>query len=185
MRRDNIRSTRAMSKRLLIPITGLIALVLLLALAPRFTFPPAAESLSSRITDHEFWRLISDLSEPNGFFRSDNLLSNELWFQYVIPDLTRTAKAGRVYLGVGPEQNFTYIAALRPKMVFIVDIRRGNLDLQLMYKALFEMSKDRAEFVSRLFARKQPSGLGPRSTEEESFNALAHAPSSDHLYAPD
>jgi hypothetical protein len=121
-----------MSKRFLFPITGLIAIVLLLALVPSFTVRPSAESLSPRITDQEFWRLISDLSEPNGFFRSDNLLSNELWFQYVIPDLTRTAKAGRVYLGVGPEQNFTYIAALRPKMVFIVDIRRGNLDLQLM-----------------------------------------------------
>ena len=51
-----------------------------------------------------------------------------------------SSKLNRVYLGVGPEQNFTYIAALRPKMVFIVDVRRGNLHLHLMYKALFEMS---------------------------------------------
>ena len=65
-------------------------------------------------------------------------------------------------MGVGPEQNFTYIAALKPAMVFIVDIRRGNLDLQLMYKALFEMSADRAEFVSRLFSRKRPEGLDRR-----------------------
>jgi hypothetical protein len=27
-------------------------------------------------------------------------------------------------MGVGPEQNFTYIASIRPQMVFIVDIRR-------------------------------------------------------------
>ena len=33
--------------------------------------------------------------------------------------------AGGVYIGVGPEQNFTYIAA-RPEMAFIVDIRREN-----------------------------------------------------------
>src|SRR6266581_2453890 len=84
------------------------------------------------------------------------------------------SKSGRVYMGVGPEQNFTYIAALKPKMVFIVDIRRGNLDLQLMYKAIFEMSKDRAEFVSRLFAKKQPSGIGPNSTVEEIFNAVVN-----------
>ena len=65
-------------------------------------------------------------------------------------------------MGVGPEQNFTYIAALRPKMVFLVDIRRGNFDLQLMYKALFEMSADRADFVSKLFSKKRPGGPRPQ-----------------------
>src|SRR5713101_2006568 len=112
----------------------------------------AAETLPSQLTDQEFWKLSSEFSEPDGFFRSDNLLSNEIWLQRVIPDLTNTIKTPSVYMGVGPEQNFTYIAALRPKMVFLVDIRRGNLDLQLMYKALFEMSADRAEFVSKLFS---------------------------------
>ena len=71
----------------------------------------------------------------------------------------RAARPGGVYLGVGPEQNFTYIAALKPKMVFITDIRRGNLHMHLMYKALFEMSADRAEFVSRLFTKQRPAGL--------------------------
>src|SRR5437867_9566749 len=124
----------------------------------------ARENLPAQLTDEEFWKLSSESSETDGTFRSDNLLSNESYFQYVIPQLNELGKTGQVYMGVGPEQNFTYIAALKPKMVFIVDIRRGNLDLQLMYKALFEMSKDRAEFVSRLFARKQPAGLGPKST---------------------
>ena len=99
------------------------------------------------------------MSEPDGFFRSDNLVSNELFMQRVIPDLTRTVRPGRVYLGVGPEQNFTYIAAIKPAMAFIVDVRRGNLQLHLMYKALFELSADRAEFVSRLFSLKRPAGL--------------------------
>ena len=80
-------------------------------------------------------------------------------FQYVIPELLTRAKPGGVYLGVGPEQNFTYIAALKPQMAFIIDIRRGNLHMQLMYKALFEMSADRAEFVSRLFTKPRPAGL--------------------------
>ena len=75
----------------------------------------------------------------------------------------RAARPGGVYLGVGPEQNFTYIAALKPKMVFITDIRRGNLHMQLMYKALFELSADRAEFVSRLFTKKRPGGAHRRS----------------------
>ena len=52
-------------------------------------------------------------------------------------------------------------------MVFIIDIRRGNLDLQLMYKALFELSADRAEFVSRLFSKKRPAGLTTKSTAAE------------------
>ena len=67
-------------------------------------------------------------------------------------------------MGVGPEQNFTYIAALKPSIAFIVDVRRGNLDLHLMYKALFELSADRVDFVSRLFARKRPEGLTSSSS---------------------
>jgi len=143
----------------------------------------AQESLPERLSDEEFWKLSSEFSEPDGTFRSDNLLSNEIYFQFVIPLLNSTVKTGNVYMGVGPEQNFTYIAALKPKMVFIVDIRRGNLDLQLLYKAIFEMSKDRAEFVSRLFARKQPDGIGPNSTVKEIFDAVTIAPTSTDMYA--
>ena len=119
------------------------------------------------LTDQEFWTLSQDASEPGGYFRSadiTNLTSNELWFQHVIPDLVARVKPGGVYLGVGPEQNFTYMAALRPKMAIIFDIRRGNLDLQLMYKAMFELSTDRADFVSMLFAKPRPAGLGRAST---------------------
>ena len=76
-------------------------------------------------------------------------------------------------MGVGPEQNFTYITALKPKMVFIVDIRRGNLDLQLMYKALFELSADRADFVSRLFSKKRPDGLTANRRALEIFTAYS------------
>src|SRR5262245_19487429 len=112
-----------------------------------------AASVPAELTDEEFWKLSSTFSEQDGTFRSDNLLSNELNFQYVIPDLLQRSRQGRVYSGVGPEQNFTYIAARKPAMVFIVDIRHGNLDVHLMYKALFELSGDRAEFVSRLFSR--------------------------------
>jgi hypothetical protein len=141
-----------------------------------------AESLPARLVDKEFWKLSADFSEPSGSFRSDNLLSNEQYFQYVIPDLTKTAKPDRVYMGVGPEQNFTYIAALKPKMVFIVDVRRGNLDLHLMYKTLFELSADRAEFVSRLFSKKRPAGLTTKSTATEIFAAYWNIETSEALY---
>src|ERR1051325_4441852 len=95
------------------------SLILLVQLSLGF-MAQAADTLPEKLTDQEFWKLSSESSEPDGFFRSDNLLSNESYFQYVIPHLLASAKEGQVYMGVGPEQNFTYIAALKPKMVFIV-----------------------------------------------------------------
>ncbi|MEJ2246919.1 MAG: hypothetical protein P8Y80_12705 [Acidobacteriota bacterium] len=125
--------------------------------------------------------MIEKFSEPDGYFRSDNLLSNEVGIQNVIPDLLRRTKPGGVYMGVGPEQNFTYIAAIKPRMAFIIDIRRGNMHIQLMYKALFELSADRAEFVSRLFSRKRPVGLDSESTAADIFHAYSNVQRSDEL----
>jgi hypothetical protein len=156
------------------------ALVMLLGL---FLQPSAMlagnDTLPARLTDQDFWRMTEELSEPEGYFRSDNLLSNERWMQYVIPELLRDTKPGGVYLGVGPEQNFTYIAVLKPKMAFITDIRRGNMHTQLMYKALFELSADRADFVARLFSRKRPAGLDSKATAESIFTAYAKAKNGD------
>ena len=143
---------------------------------------PATKPLPEKLTDAEYWALIDQLSEPGGSFRSDNLVSNEIYMQTIIPELQTVTKPGRVYLGVGPEQNFTYIAALKPRMVFIIDIRRGNLHTQLMYKALFEMSKDRAEFVSKLFSKKRPEGLTTKSTADELFSSLVGVDSDEALY---
>jgi hypothetical protein len=143
----------------------------------------AAEVLPERIPDDEFWRMATEFSERAGTFSSDNLLSNERWFQHVLPPLVQTARQNRVYVGVGPEQNFTYIVALKPKMAFIVDIRRGNFDIHLIYKALFEMSADRAEFVARLFSRPRPDGLTAKSSAEEIFNAIANVQATDALYS--
>jgi hypothetical protein len=152
------------------------------AAAPQVDPAPSASKLPDRLTDAEFWKLITDLSEPGGSFRSDNLLSNEVWLQYVIPDLLTVAKPGRVYIGVGPEQNFTYISALKPSMVFITDIRRGNLDLHLMYKAIFEMSADRADFLGLLFSRKRPDGLTADSNVRDLFQAYASAQGDEPLF---
>src|SRR5262245_27161861 len=160
-------------------LAALLVIIQIAAYAPA----RAADTLPTQLSDQDFWKISAEFSEPDGTFRSDNLLSNESYFQYVLAPLRDLAKTGQVYMGVGPEQNFTYIAALKPKMVFIVDIRRGNLDLQLMYKALFEMSNDRAEFISRLFSKKRPAGLGPQSTVQEIFEAIASAPASEEIYA--
>ena len=152
------------------------AVIILILFTGALRYAPAvsnaADTIPERLSDQEFWRLTEEFSEPDGYFRSDNLLSNEIWMQHVIPDLIRKTQPGGAYLGVGPEQNFTYIAALKPKIVFITDIRRGNLHTQLMYKALFELATDRADFVSRLFTRKRPDGLDGKSTVQEIFQKL-------------
>ena len=140
-----------------------------------------ADSLPSRLTDEQFWTLMSGASEPDGKFRSDNLVSNEIKFQWVIPELLRRVKPGGIYVGVGPEQNFSYVAALKPKLAFIVDIRRGNADLHLMYKALFEVSRDRADFVSRLLSRPRPDGLTAKSTAADIFAAFANVDPSERM----
>jgi hypothetical protein len=124
------------------------------------------QSIPSRIDDGTFWRMVEAMSESGGFFRSDNFVSNETAFQQVIPRLLATIPAGGVYVGVGPDQNFTYIAALRPAIAFVIDIRRQNMLQHLMYKAMIEVSKDRADFLSQLFGRARPASVDASSTAE-------------------
>jgi len=131
----------------------------------------AADTLPSQLSDEAFWRMVSDFSEGSGSFRFE-FMSNEREFQTVIPDLIATTKPGGVYFGVGPEQNFTYIAATQPRMAFITDIRRENMLEHLIYKAIFEMSSNRIDFISRLFSRKPPAGLAARSTARALFQAF-------------
>ena len=145
----------------------------------------AQATLPDRLSDQEFWSLSQNSSEAGGYFRGENitnLTSNELWFEYVIPDLVAKTKPGNVYLGVGPEQNYTYMVATRPRLAVIFDIRRGNLDLQLMYKAIFELAKDRGEFVSMLFSKPRPAELTAKSSVMDIFTAFARAATSESLY---
>ena len=81
------------------------------------------------------------------------------------------------------EQNFTYIDVVRPKVAFIFDVRRQNTLLLLMYKALFEMADNRADFVSLLFSRKRPAGLDANSSADALFQAFADAKPDPQLYA--
>jgi len=140
----------------------------------------SAWAVPERLTDQQFWKLITDSSEPGGYFRNSditNLTSNEMLYQRVLTDLLTRTKPGGVYLGVGPEQNYTYMAALKPRMAIIFDIRRGNLDIQLMYKAIFELSNDRADFVSMLFSKQRPGSLNRSSSASQLFQAFERSPS--------
>ena len=146
-------------------LAGLVSASILLSLS----ILRAAE-LPGGITDQEFWRMVTDLSERGGVFQQQ-VMSNEDSAQFVIPALKERIRPGGVYIGVGPEQNFTYIAAIQPTLAFVVDIRRDNLLEHLLYKALFELSADRADFIARLFSRPRPAGLDAGATATALFDA--------------
>jgi hypothetical protein len=133
----------------------------------------AADTLPTQLSDSEFWRTVEAFSEPDGPFPYENFVSNESSYQMVVSELRRVIPANGVYLGVATEQNFTYIAAMQPKIAFIVDIRRQNMLEHLMYKALFEMSSDRVDFISRLFSRPRPSALTDTSSPTVMFDQFA------------
>jgi hypothetical protein len=133
-----------------------------------------ASQIPDHISDEDFWHMVSDFSEPNGSFHSDNFVSNETMFQRVIPRLKEHGVGG-AYIGVGPEQNFTYLTAIRPQIAFIIDIRRQAMLQHLMYKAIIELSTDRADFLSMLFSRQRPAGLTAESTALELFEAYETA----------
>jgi hypothetical protein len=134
-----------------------------------------AAGTPSTISDRDYWAMIEAFSESGGAFVSDNLVSNEIAYQRVVPALRRLPRGG-AYIGVGPEQNFTYIAAIHPSIAFIVDLQRSNLLLHLLYKALFETSRTRAEFVSRLFARPIGPGAGERASAASLLSAIERVP---------
>jgi len=133
-------------------------------------------TLPERLPDSTFWNMVQTFSEPGGYFRSENFVSNEMALQHVIASLEQVAPLGGVYVGVGPEQNFTYLASLRPRIAFIVDIRRQNLLQHLWYKAVFELSTNRAQFLSRLFARPGIATLTRDLSADSLMTLLDQAP---------
>jgi hypothetical protein len=165
-------------------VVGVIAVLVSCApLSPAGSPHARTEAFPARLSDAEFWRLSSGFSEPSGSFPFDNFVSNEDMFQQVIPALAeRPTTFGGAYLGVGPDQNLTYIVAFRPLIAFIVDIRRQNLLQHLLYKAVIELSRDRAEFLSRLFSLPRPPGLDSLSSPQALIDGYAHAKPTDGLY---
>jgi hypothetical protein len=166
-------------RKLAVRRTLLVAAFLVVGAAPS---PAAAQRVPARLADSTFWRLMREYSEPGGTFRSENLVSNETSLQWVIPELVRRIPPGGVYLGVAPDQNFTYITAVRPGIAFIVDIRHQNAMQHLMYKALIETSATRAEFLARLFARAPLIGVDSASSAPALFEALAMQPADSVRY---
>ena len=107
----------------------------------------------SDISPEEFSTLVTTISEYGGYFPSDNWVSNEITYLNVLESLEEYEIEGGVYIGVSADQNFTYIAAVKPELAFIVDIRNQNRMQHLLYKSLFEFAETRVEFFSLLISK--------------------------------
>ena len=175
-------SSMSLTARSTLGVIGKVALCAALAGLPSASPAQLPSSIPDSLSDREFWRLFTTTSEEGGSFPSENFVSNEKTYQYVIPTLQRTLSPHGVYLGVGPEQNFTYIVNLEPRLAVIFDIRRQNAMLHLMYKALFELSPTRAAFVSRLFSRPLQQSIAATATPAETFAAVSTAAVSDSAF---
>lgn len=121
-----------------------------------FSFINVVDATAPQISDDEFQRISTELSEASGFFPTDNILSNETSLYHVHPLLRETRGEDRAYIGVGPDQNFSYIAQLEPRIAFIIDIRRDNRLHHLFFKEVFRRSANRWEFLSLLFGKPLP-----------------------------
>jgi hypothetical protein len=127
--------------------------ILILSLAGFFQ-NPKNDSISPSIDQREFRALFNSLSEPEGYFDSDNFISNERSYLKILPELKQLVTNGSAYIGVGPDQNYSYIAAVRPQLAFIIDIRRQNALQHFYLKALFQLSDSRALYLQKLFGRQ-------------------------------
>jgi hypothetical protein len=141
--------------------------------------PRAATDVSVSI--EQFARYMDGWSEPEGYFDSDNFISNETSYLHVVDQLQKQVKPGGVYLGVGPDQNFSYIVHTRPMLAVITDIRRQNMLLHLWYKALFAMASNRVEYVSLLVSRDVPKVRGD-ATLEQIFRAVGASSTNEKVF---
>lgn len=120
---------------------------------------PIITSADGSLTTQKFAQLIEKFSESNGYFDTDNLISNEASYLHVLGRMRQMKVSGGAYLGVGPDQNFSYIAQIRPSIVFIIDIRRDNLLQHFLFKSLFALSRNRIEYLCLLFGKPAPADL--------------------------
>lgn len=127
----------------------------------------------AKAADSTFATLVGRLSEPGGYFDTDNLISNEASYLHVMGALRERGVQGGAFIGVGPDQSFSYIAQIRPSIAFMVDIRRDNLLQHLMFKALFQLSDTRIEYLSLLFGKAAPAEA--RAWTERSIEELVAA----------
>lgn len=114
---------------------------------------------AQRAVDSSFAGVVARLSESGGYFDSDNIITNEASYLHVASQLAKVGVRGGAYIGVGPDQNFSYIALIRPSVAFMLDVRRDNMLEHLLFKSLFSLSRNRLEFLLRLLGKPIPADI--------------------------
>src|SRR5215510_6706985 len=159
-----IRSSKLLRTSLF--IAGLAFVLTTAAATLPWTHEPSQAATNLDVSISDFSRYIQQWSEEEGYFDSDNFISNETSYLHVIDQLEKQVKPAGIYLGVGPDQNFSYIVHTRPVIAVITDIRRQNMLEHLWYKALFAMASNRLEFLSLLASREVPRNAAGSSLEQ-------------------
>ena len=152
---------RRSSWQALIPATVLSLVLSVVASASARQQPGRQPAQPDSLSASEFSRLVREISEEGGYFRSDNFTSNETSYLHIVDKMRQLGATGGAYIGVGPEQNFTYIAKVRPRIAFIVDIRRQAMIQHLMFKAIFHLSPGRPQYLALLLSRPLPKEKAP------------------------
>jgi len=141
-----------------------------------------AVTLPTQLTDAAFWKMITEFSEPDGYFQ----LENSCRMKTPISWSSRSERGHPARRRLHRSRPGTEFHLYRPRsartMSFIIDIRRQNLLEHLLYKSLFEMSADRADFIGRLFSRKRPGGLSTRRAFRNCFKGYASTEADEKLY---
>jgi hypothetical protein len=174
-----LRSSPMPSTLRLIP--AVLAAAALGAYCPGETHPPPPSPADATI---RLAPLSAELSEPGGYFDTDNLISNETAYLQVADQLAASVPTGGVYVGVGPDQNFSYIARVRPRYAFILDIRRQNMLQHLLFATLFARADDPYQYLCRLFSRECPAQTPADAFPgiERSLDAVAAAPRTEAAF---
>lgn len=81
------------------------------------------------------------------------LVSNETDYQRILPLLNMTVSPNGIYIGVGADQNFTFMATTHPSFSFIIDYHPENQYLHHLFKTCFELAPTRQAYLSILFSK--------------------------------
>ena len=156
-------AVRSRPRRLCVPLRCLrVSLREMTGLALAFALAacaPAPQKSATPQAQPSFADLYNRLSEPGGYFDSDNLISNETSYLHALDELRALGVKGGAYIGVGPDQSFSYIAEIRPELAFMIDIRRDNMLQHLLFRSLFQRSRNRMEYLAGLIGANVPGDV--------------------------
>jgi hypothetical protein len=159
---------------------GLTTLLVIAAITIPWTQQQPRAATNVEVSVEQFARYVGEWSEEEGYFDSDNFISNETSYLHVVDQLQKL-KPGGIYLGVGPDQNFSYIVHTRPALAIVTDIRRQNMLELLWFKALFAMAANRLEYVSLMVSKETPR-IRPDSSLEQILGAVDASPTTATLF---